>query len=123
MNLTKEEWNRQAERAAAAKFGEDHAGWYTFKRYGLAPTSVLTGLGVVALGIRWVWTHLHLPAAAGGRGHFPALFWVFLAALIVGTAVAFRPRDFTSAATQLVRAVVLGLLWLGFIVYGLTVVI
>lgn len=123
MRLTKEEWDRQAERSAAAKFGEDHAAWYTFKRYGLAPTAIGVGLIAVAVGVHWLWSHLRVPTIGAGRTGLPALFWILLAALVVGTVTAFRPREFTPAATMLVRAFVTGLLWLGFVTYGITVII
>lgn len=122
MQLTKNEWNRHAEIAAAHKHGENHVGWYLFRRYGAGPTAVLVVLGALALGARWLWTHARLPGA--GVAGIPVAFWVLLVALILGTGVAFRPaRTVRPAAATLVRLVVVGLLWLGLITYAVTVII
>jgi hypothetical protein len=123
MHLTKEEWNRQAERAAAASFGEKHAGYYTFKRYAAGPLGILGLAGLLIGGATWAWNHVHLPSAGTGPAHLPVLFWVFLIGLAIGTVVAFRPGRIVPAAAVLMRAVVFSLLWLGVVTYGIVVLI
>ncbi len=121
--ITKEEWNRRAELAAAAAHGEKYAGYYRFKRYAAGPLGIATGTGILGLGAYWTWNHVHLPSATAGPGHLPTAFWVFLVLLVVGTFIAFRPGRFVPAAATLVRAVVFSLLWLGFVTYGAIVII
>lgn len=120
MNLTKDEWSRHAEIAAAHKFGEDHAGWYTFKRYGAAPVGIAALAGLVGWGVYWLWHHIGIPG--GTQGGLPIAFWIALTLLLIGSAYALR-RPTVRPAAMLVRAVVLSLLWLGFVVYGLTVIL
>jgi hypothetical protein len=121
--ITKDEWNRRAEFAAASKFGEDHAAWYIFKRYAAGPVGVVAAAGTLGLGGYWAWNHVHLPSAGLGPAHLPAVFWVFLVALALGTVITFRPGRFVPAATALVRGVVFALLWLGFVTYGVVVLV
>ena len=52
-----------------------------------------------------------------GPGGLPTVFWIFLVLLVAGSVWAFRPRGFTSAALMIVRWFVLGLLWLGVVIY------
>lgn len=122
MRLTNEEWDRHAAIAAAHKHGENHAGWYQFQRY--APQ--IGALVLVALlggGAYWIWHHIKLPSTGSGPAGLPTLFWVFMVVLIGGTWYMFRPGRTIRPSATLARAVVLTLLWLGFVVYGVTVII
>lgn len=123
MLTTKEEWTRRAELSAAAAFGEKHAGLYTFKRYGAGPAGVAIAGGLLGLGGYWLWTHVHLPSAGTGPAHLPTLFWILLVGLVLGTAFVFRPGRYLLAAPMLIRAVVTALLWLGFVTYGVVVLV
>jgi hypothetical protein len=117
--ITKDEWDRRAELAAAAKYGEKHVGWYTFKRYAAGPAGIAAAAGAVGLAAYWLFTHVHLPSATAG--HLPTAFWFFAIPLAIGTFIAFRPGRIFPVAFTLV--VVLALLWLGLITYGLVVLI
>lgn len=124
MQLTRDEWKRQVEIAAAHKHGENNAGWYVFRRYGAGPLGILVIVGMLGYGAYWVWHHLSLPATGDGPAGLPVLFWIALVALILGTAYAFRPTHrFRPMATTMIRAVVAGLLWLGFLTYAITVIL
>lgn len=124
MQLTRDEWKRHVEIAAAHKHGENNAGWYVFRRYGAGPLGVLAIAGTLGWGAYWLWNHISLPDVGNGPAGIPALFWVFLVALILGTGFAFRPTDrFRPMSSTLLRAVVTGLLWLGFVTYAVTVII
>ncbi len=114
MALTKQEWNHAAEKAAAEKYGRDHAGGYTFKRYGAAPTFVLLAAGVLGfLGYK-AWTK----AAAfvtGASLDIPRWSMMAAAILIVATIIAYRPGRQLSATLTLpiIKAFVFVVLWLG----------
>jgi hypothetical protein len=116
--LSKDDWMKTAEYQAARVYGEKYARWFAFRRFAAGPLGILTLVGAFGFGAYWLWSHVSVPATPG---RLPTAFWVLSAALVVGTFVAFRPSDkFRTAAGLLVRGVIVGLLWLGFITYAVT---
>jgi hypothetical protein len=122
--LTKDEWKKNVEIAAAHKHGEDNASFYVWRRRLAGPWGVVLAVVAFGLVVRWLTHHVHLPSASGGPAGLPVLFWILLVGLILGTGWSFRPaRTIRPAATTLIRAFVIGLLWLGFVTYAITVII
>ena len=120
--LTKYEWQRHAETAAAHKHGEDNAGFYIWRRRLAGPWGVALGAGVFVLMVR--------------AGVFPALFrwlghlvggrtgacWIAFGALTLVTAIMFRPtKAVRPAATTLALCAVAFPLWIVFIFYAIHV--
>lgn len=122
--LTKDEWKKHAEIAAAHKHGENNVGFYVWRRRLAGPWGVVLAVVVFAGVVRWLWKNISLPDMGTGTGGLPIVFWVFMVALIIATGVAFRPaRTFRTFSATMVRAAVIGLLWLGFITYAITVIV
>src|SRR3982750_1441155 len=116
--ITRDEWNRAADLAAAAKYGQDHSGWLTFRRVYAVPTAVLAALATIGFGIFLLWTKVVHPLFSGaslpsGPGTAPP---VLAAVLLVATLVAFRPRAMpTMFHTAVIKVVVFGGAWLALI--------
>lgn len=122
--LTKDEWKKNVEIAAAHKHGEQNASFYVWRRRLAGPWGVVLAVVVFGLAVRWLADHVSLPDTGSGPSGLPVLFWILLTALLLGTGWSVRPtRAFRPAAALLIRAVVLGLLWLGFVTYAITVII
>jgi hypothetical protein len=118
--LSKEEWNATSERAAAAKYGERHAGWLRFRRFGAVPTGILVGAGAIGLGAWWLFAHIVGPLFTGsgpGLGHLPIGFILVVAIAFIGTVAAWRVAV-PSAPFLIVRALLTVLVWLGLAAYG-----
>jgi hypothetical protein len=113
MALTKEQWNEAAEKAAAEKFGRNHAGWYTFKRYGMVPTA----LGAAAAAIGWIlykaWTVVRDMAVGDFAGPPSWSIYCFVGLLLL-TAIAYRPgrTSYPSLPLVIVKAIVFVGAWL-----------
>lgn len=119
--LSKDDWMKTAEYQAARVYGEKYAGWFAFRRFLAGPLGILVIAGSLGLGAYWLWNHVGVPATPG---RLSTAFWVLAVALVIGTFVAFRPTGkFRTAAALLVRGVVVGLLWLGFLTYAVTVAV
>ena len=123
--LSKEEWRKTAELAAAAEDGRRHASWLRFKRFGAVPTGILVGAGFLGLGAWWLFAHVVTPIFSGGipslGGHLPGIFWVVAVGMVAGSVVAFR-RPVVSVAVLLARIVAV-LAWIGLAVYAMTVLV
>lgn len=120
--LSKEEWNKTAERAAAAEYGAKHARWLRFKRFGAVPLSALVTAGALGLGAWWTFSHLLAPLFAGAgpdlSGHLPLGFLLVVLAAGVGTVAAFRV-SVPSASFLIARAVLSVLVWLGLLAFAI----
>lgn len=112
--LTREEFKRHAEIAAAHKHGEDHKTYYVFRQYARGPLGAVSIALALALGLITLVRHVHLPHAPA---HVGLAYWLVVAGLAAGTWLAFRIRVIM-ASTALARIVVAALLWLGVITYG-----
>lgn len=117
--LTRSEFRKHAEIAAAHRYGEKHEAWLTFRQRMHGPLGAVSAALVLGLGALWLWHHVHLPSATA---HVGLAYWLVVAGLALVTALVFRIRV-TLAATALVRIVVAVLLWLGVVSYGVFVVI
>lgn len=122
--LSKQEWNKAAELAAAAKYGTQHAAWLRFKRFGAGPTAVLAAAAALGLGAWWLFAHVFAPLFSGPgptvTGHLPVGFWIVAGVFLVGTIAAFRVR-LPSAPFLLARTFVSLLVWLGMVAYAVGV--
>lgn len=119
MALTKDEWMRTAEYAAAAEWGKDHKGWFVFRRFGLPVLLVALPLGVIGF-LGWRTWNAMAGAFSGHSAGVPTAFWVIGTVLVLSTAIAFRPRAIPASTHSLMlKAVALLVLWLGFIAYGI----
>lgn len=115
--ITREEWMRTAEHAAAAKFGERHSGWLTFRRIYAAPVAVLVALGAIGFGGYLLWAKVVRPVFGGGA-HFsaglPIAVPVLAVVLLLATVIVFRPKDSSSLfSVMLLKVFVIGSAWLG----------
>jgi hypothetical protein len=118
--LSKEEWNATSERAAAAKYGERHAGWLRFRRFGAVPTGILVGAGTIGLGAWWLFAHVVSPIFTGsgpGLGHLPIAFILVAFVALIGTVAAWRVAV-PSAPFLIVRTLMTVLVWLALAAYG-----
>jgi hypothetical protein len=116
--ITRDEWNRAADFAAAAKYGQDHSGWLTFRRVYAVPTAVLAALGAIGFGAFLLWTKVVHPLFSGAS--LPAgpgtAAPVIAAVLLVVTLIAFRPRAMpTMFHIFVIKVIVLGGAWLALI--------
>lgn len=118
--LSKEEWNATAERAAAAKHGDRHAGWLRFRRFGAAPVGILLAAGTIGLGAWWLFEHVLAPLFTGsgpGLGHLPIGFILVAAITAVATVAAWRVAV-PSAPFLIARGLLTILVWLGLGAYA-----
>lgn len=120
--ITREQWNKAAQEAAAAKYGTDHAGWYTFRRVYAVPVAVLSALGAAGLAGYLLWHKVVRPMFSGSgphvAGHLGLGFAMVAGALLVVTLVAFRPKAMpTIFHITVIKLFVVGSAWLGLIGY------
>jgi hypothetical protein len=119
--LSKEEWNATAERAAAAKYGERHAAWLRFKRFGAVPAAAVLALIALGLGAYWTYSHLIQPLFAGDQVgvSLPSGFWVIAGIALVLSVLMLRVR--LVGPMTLIRAGALAVIWLSLAGYALSV--
>lgn len=122
--ITREEWKRTAEHAAAAKHGEKNYGWYAFRQYGAVPVGIAVAAGAVGLGAWWMWSNVIRPLfdhdTPGPAGGLPDAFWVITVIALVATLIAFRPgRKFAMLHVLLAKVAVTALVWLGLFGYAI----
>jgi hypothetical protein len=118
--LSKEEWNATAERAAAAKYGDRHAGWLRFRRFGAVPTGILVAAGVLGLGAWWLFVHVLGPLFTGtgpALGHLPFGLVLVAVLALIGTIAAWRVTV-PSAPFLIARALLTVFVWLGLLAYA-----
>lgn len=122
--LTKDQWNQTAEYAAAAKWGEEHRSWFVFRRFGLPVLAVVAPVALVGF-LSWkAWQAMSGAISGHGMAGLPAFFWIAGVALLVATLIAFRPRaNFVTFGVLMVKVGVLLALWLGYIAYGIGVLV
>lgn len=118
LRLSKEEWQRAEQLAAAHKRGERRERYHTWRRFYAVPTSIAVVLGAIGLGCWWVVKHVARAVTNGMPTGSLGGYWLFFGAALVLTVVAMslKPTTFSLAAG---RAVVLAAMWLGLIGYGL----
>jgi hypothetical protein len=122
--ITKDEWHRTAEFAAAAKWGEEHKSWFVFRRFGLPVLAVVVPVGLVGFLLWKAWQALSGSFSGHGAATMPALFWIVGGALLVATIIAFRPRTaFVTFGALMVKVGVLLALWLGYVAYGIGMIV
>lgn len=123
--ISKEEWNRTAEHAAAASYGEEYRGWIMTKRVLAGPLGVVllfaALVGALAWGAYWLWNRA--AEAFTGTADLPGGgFWLAGGALLVVTLIAYRPGAYPSIATLITKSALIvtcWLVWLGFLVGSL----
>lgn len=124
--LSKEEWRRAAELAAAAEDGRKHASWLRFKRFGAAPAGILVAVGAAGLGAWWMFAHVVSPLFSGSgphvAGRLPIGFVLVSGVALIGTIAAFRVR-YPSAMFLIARAIGAVFIWLGLLTYAVTVLV
>lgn len=118
LRLSKDEWERAEQLAAAHKRGERRERYHTWRRFYAVPTSIAVALGAIGLGCWWVVKHVARAVAGGVPTGSPGGYWFFFGAALVLTvaAMSLKPTTFSLAAG---RAVALAAMWLGLIGYGL----
>jgi hypothetical protein len=118
--LSKEEWNATAERAAAAKYGDRHAAWLRFRRFGAVPTGILVAAAALGLGAWWLFAHVVIPLFSGNGpalGHLPFGFILVAVVALVGTVAAWRV-SVPSAPFLIARTLLTVTVWLALAAFG-----
>lgn len=118
MRLTKDEWGRTAEHAAAARYGEKHMGFYVFRRFYALPLGLAVAAGTIGWGGYWLWNRAAELFSGGVSVHGTTALWVVAVLLLAGSIALLRPSFIprTPSAT-LLRAGLVLLAWLGFLGY------
>lgn len=118
--LTREEWGRAAEKAAAEAHGRENKGFYAARHY--APYWIGVFL-LAALGFGGWWLVDRLGRALHGGvhlsppGHLSVLFFVATGILVLATIYAFRPGRIDRLGVLAVKGLIVGAGWVFLAVY------